>query len=193
MLQEGRMLVYEAAKKFQIERGHKFTTYLSFHLHKLNGIANEFGVIRVPRPQGHGVSAAEDRKRDFRRKLMSIDAPRDDHDEGLVRILPAPTPYDHGFDEEKLPEWLHKLTIRERLVVMSRAEGFTLGDTGKLLGLTKERIRQIETAAIEHLRVMAGIANAKEEKRVLGRIQYRETMQRAAERRQVASMESAAI
>lgn len=48
---------------------------------------------------------------------------------------------------------LGKLPFRESLVLAARYEkGLTLEATGKLIGVNRERVRQIETAAVRRLR-----------------------------------------
>ena len=46
-----------------------------------------------------------------------------------------------------------KLDRRERLVLKARHEGYTLAQLGEYFGLTRERVRQIETAAWRKLEV----------------------------------------
>ena len=56
--------------------------------------------------------------------------------------------------EEVLPQCLEKLTSRERIIIQRRylGDGMTLKQVAEELGLTRERIRQIEARAIERLR-----------------------------------------
>jgi RNA polymerase primary sigma factor len=62
-------------------------------------------------------------------------------------------------DIDLLKEWLGKLSKRHREVICCRfginCEAMTLKATGNRYGLTRERIRQIETDALAHLREMA--------------------------------------
>jgi RNA polymerase primary sigma factor len=57
------------------------------------------------------------------------------------------------------------LTVRERLILSLRfgldgSEPMTLEETGQRLGVTRERIRQIEHRAIEQLRAHPGARRA---------------------------------
>ena len=59
--------------------------------------------------------------------------------------------------KEEIAKLLENLTSRERLVLqlrfgLSDGKNRTLEDIGKMLGLTRERIRQIEKKAIAKLR-----------------------------------------
>lgn len=60
---------------------------------------------------------------------------------------------------EHIVEWIKRLEARERAVVVARfgldgGEGQTLEEIGQAFGLTRERIRQIETSALTKLRAM---------------------------------------
>jgi RNA polymerase primary sigma factor/RNA polymerase nonessential primary-like sigma factor len=54
-------------------------------------------------------------------------------------------------------EWVQELPEKEQTVIMSRfgldgSEAKTLEEIGREMGLTRERVRQIETAALARLR-----------------------------------------
>ncbi len=74
---------------------------------------------------------------------------------GVIR-LPAPTPQDAVEEEERrriVNATLKTLPERERIILGYRFfEGKTLEETGQELGVTRERIRQIEAKALRHLR-----------------------------------------
>jgi RNA polymerase nonessential primary-like sigma factor len=58
---------------------------------------------------------------------------------------------------ENLMEWIHELPEKEKTVIVLRfgldgGEAHTLEEIGQTLGLTRERVRQIETAALVKLR-----------------------------------------
>jgi len=62
---------------------------------------------------------------------------------------------------ERLQGWLHRLTSRQSEVLARRFgllgfESGTLEEVGKAVGLTRERVRQIQLEALERLRQMAG-------------------------------------
>jgi RNA polymerase sigma-32 factor len=50
-----------------------------------------------------------------------------------------------------------RLSKRERGIVLGRAEGRTLRSLGAELGISRERVRQIELAAYRRIRTMMGV------------------------------------
>ena len=91
------------------------------------------------------------------------------HDEGdftLYDVTEDPTaelPEDHLDDlirDAVLAGWVNKLTEREQQVIRLRygldqpGEGWTLDAIGAHIGVTRERIRQIQVIALEKLRVL---------------------------------------
>jgi len=84
-----------------------------------------------------------------------LEAVPDDADKAPMAILQ---------DEEvreRLQGWLHRLTARQCEVLARRFgllgfESGTLEEVGRAVGLTRERVRQIQLEALERLRQMAG-------------------------------------
>ena len=102
------------------------------------------------------------------RQALSLDASLDGEDESkrfvdLLTDAEALSPEEQAFgslERGQLDRLLAKLKDKERAVVVARfglesGEALTLEQTGALLGLTRERIRQIEQVAVRRLRVMA--------------------------------------
>ena len=58
----------------------------------------------------------------------------------------------------ELESKIDRLPERERLVIRRRLAGKTLVEVGKEMGVTRERVRQIETSAKQSLAWMYGIA-----------------------------------
>jgi RNA polymerase sigma factor (sigma-70 family) len=58
---------------------------------------------------------------------------------------------------QKVNRLLRKLSEREQIILKLRSEGMTLSRVGEKFGLTRERIRQIETGAINTLREGFGL------------------------------------
>lgn len=93
----------------------------------------------------------------------SLDAPLgEEQDTSLAEVVPdemAGTPYEHLSGEtlhELLREFLGELSEREAYVLRLRygldgADELTLDDVGERLNLTRERVRQIQAAAIKKL------------------------------------------
>lgn len=100
------------------------------------------------------------------KNIISLDSPiKDDDDGSLVEFIPSDdTLNDIVIDEvekhnlqEKIDEVLSFLTDQEEEVLRSRfglgeSEPKTLEEIGKIFGVTRERIRQIEAKALRKLR-----------------------------------------
>jgi RNA polymerase primary sigma factor len=100
------------------------------------------------------------------KNIISLDSPiKDDEDGSLVEFIPSDdTLNDIVIDEvekhnlqEKIDEVLSFLTDQEEEVLRSRfglgeSEPKTLEEIGKIFGVTRERIRQIEAKALRKLR-----------------------------------------
>ena len=96
--------------------------------------------------------------------VVSMDSTPVDSDEDLfLRDVITDTDYDPLAEAEKraldqeLEEALSCLTDKERIVVNHRfglndTRSYTLEEIGKLLGVTRERVRQIEAQALDKLR-----------------------------------------
>ena len=96
--------------------------------------------------------------------VVSMDSTPVDSDEDLfLRDVITDTDYDPPAEAEKraldqeLEEALSCLTDKERIVVNHRfglndTRSYTLEEIGKLLGVTRERVRQIEAQALDKLR-----------------------------------------
>lgn len=98
----------------------------------------------------------------------SLNAPMNDENSGSADrmdflVSDAPLPDEivgETIDVERRSGWLHKalgvLNDRERQIIAERRlqdEGATLESLGEALGISKERVRQIESRALEKLRV----------------------------------------
>ncbi len=95
---------------------------------------------------------------------LSIDAPTSDEDDSSLReVIPdteAPSPDEEVIErsmQEDVAEALKTLTPREAKILtlyygIGREEALTLEEIGRILGLTRERVRQIKEKAIKRLR-----------------------------------------
>lgn len=96
-------------------------------------------------------------------ETVSLDAPA--HSDGSGALLDAldaasPGPYDEAVSAERraaVASMLERLTARERRVLSLRfgiddSHPRSLGEIGAILGVTRERVRQIEKVALEKLR-----------------------------------------
>ena len=97
----------------------------------------------------------------------SLDEPLDTHHEStFVEALPdrnGPSPFDHVDAREEALEarrLVETLTPREAEILRERfVEGRTLADIGDGFGLSRERVRQIEAAALKRLRSITRIGD----------------------------------
>jgi RNA polymerase nonessential primary-like sigma factor len=97
-------------------------------------------------------------------RITSVDAPASNEaDKPLLETLADPSdqnPVDILVDEnlqENLEEWLNELTENQREVLARRFgllgyEHATLEEVGQIIGLTRERVRQIQMEALKALR-----------------------------------------
>ena len=98
---------------------------------------------------------------------LSLNAPVVESDDASAErqdFLPCPAPLPDevvgsGIDGDRRSNWLHRalttLDERERRIVSERRlteDGATLESLGQKLGISKERVRQIETRALDKLR-----------------------------------------
>ncbi|GIX00032.1 MAG: DNA-directed RNA polymerase sigma-70 factor [Pirellulaceae bacterium] len=141
LVSDGNMSLFRAVEKFDYARGNKFSTYASWSIMKnyARSIPNEF--------------KHRDRFRPISDELL-LD--REDYRA------------DHYAEEREqhrrrsqINQILSKLDYREQQIIIRRygldpnVEPLTLKEVGAELGVTKERIRQIEARALSKLRAVA--------------------------------------
>jgi RNA polymerase primary sigma factor len=140
LISDGNMSLIRAAEKFDISRGFKFSTYASWAI-----------------------------MRNFSRTLPEEKARRDRFVTGHEEMFEAAADNraeEHESDgalkqmQEAVKGLLGRLDDRERRIMIGRygigsADPQTLEQLGRTLGVTKERVRQIESRAREKLRKMA--------------------------------------
>ncbi len=196
LIEEGNVGLLHAARKFQPDRGTRFSTYGTWWIRQavVRALANQARTIRLPvhvelllsqylkqrsiltqklgRPPTVGEVAAEMKRpaaeleqlESLRQHPVSLDKPTGPDGKGnlgetvedpsagpgagLAAVLRARADLAGGLPD--LPD-------RERTVVTLRfglggEEPLTLERIGGRLGLTRERVRQIESAALQHLR-----------------------------------------
>jgi len=128
---------------------------------------------RVPTPEEIAVSADISLERarsaiELSQSDLSLDAPLsgDDEDDTMQALLAMDGPgLDESFDQDALFRTLHEcidhLDEREQLILrayygLQQAQPMTLEQIGEVLGLTRERIRQLRDRALERVRVEYG-------------------------------------
>jgi RNA polymerase primary sigma factor len=140
LVSDGNMSLIRAVEKFDFSRGFKFSTYASWAIMK--NFARTIPEEKTRRDRfvtGHDemFDAAADHRSDERE-----------------------TESDHRRNQETVRGMLGRLSDRERQILVSRyglngSAELTLEQLGRELGITKERVRQIESRAQEKLRKFA--------------------------------------
>ena len=135
------MSLIRAVEKFDYSRGNKFSTYASWAIMKnlARTIPGEFRQKERFRPTSEELFLAH---ADQRSDQLSVEA-------------------DQKRREQQISMIMESLDDREQAIIISRfgldysQEPQTLKEVGAKLGVTKERIRQIEARAINKLRLAA--------------------------------------
>ncbi len=141
LVSEGNMALIRAVEKFDFARGNKFSTYASW------AVMNRFARA-IPEENHRRDRFVTGHEAMFE---TAADNRSDEHEyESAVKRV-----------RETVNGLLGKLDARERRVLESRfglggAAEQTLEQLGRELGVTKERVRQIESRAQDKLRKIAG-------------------------------------
>jgi RNA polymerase primary sigma factor len=141
LVSDGNMSLIRAAEKFDYARGNKFSTYASWAIMRnfARTIPDEF----------------KHRER-FRTSQEEAFATKQDE-----RVVPCKAETAQILRERQIEKILARLDEREQAIIISRfgldhhQEPKTLKEVGSQLGVTKERIRQIEARALGKLRLAA--------------------------------------
>lgn len=153
LLQEGRVAIVMAAQRFDATRGVRFLSYAAHWVdHGLLNFANR--KAQLIRFWDGAVPS-----------YVSLDAPMDDDDERMMHgALRAPeAEVMHSKDEAEvmlMRRAMMKLPKRQQVLLWRRhAEGKCYRVIGEEMGLTRERVRQIENVAMTRLRKVLALAH----------------------------------
>lgn len=196
LIQEGNIGLIRATKKFEYERGHKFSTYATWWIRQAvtRAIADQGRTIRVPVHMGdqinkllrvqHQLTQQYGRDPEVKelaealevtpkkvenmiqvsRRPLSLETPTDDEDDSVLGDFieddEAPPPDELAtlnLLKEHLDEVLNDLPPREVRILQLRyglldGQAYTLEEVGRKMGVTRERVRQIEAQALTRLR-----------------------------------------
>jgi RNA polymerase sigma factor (sigma-70 family) len=126
-----------SVRKFDFRKRVRFVTYLYWAMDRMSRKAMNNGPIRIPE---HAPTTES---------CVAFANPRFSRSDKLIRHIE-----DEQDDAERWPELTtitHHLPERERKVLHGRAHGETLRVLGERLGISGERVRQLEEKAIETL------------------------------------------
>ncbi len=196
LIQEGNIGLIRAARKFEWQRGHKFSTYATWWIRQAVGraVADQGRTIRVPVHMGDQINrlrrvtltltqelgrdpltdeiakameTTPDKINDLieiARRPISLETPTDEDEESeigdFVEDVTSPAPSE-ATEREMLGEYLqtalNRLPERESKILQLRyglldGEAHTLEEVGKEMGVTRERVRQLEAQALNRLR-----------------------------------------
>ncbi|MCJ7543906.1 MAG: sigma-70 family RNA polymerase sigma factor [Phycisphaerae bacterium] len=141
LVSEGNMALLRSVEKFDVSRGFKFSTYACRAILKsFHRLATNTGRYRQHFPTEFDPKLE---RSDY--DVQRHERQRDDSVDALREILAR--------NRAALSE-VERTVLMERFAIGTGGKGRTLSEVGKLVGLTNERVRQIQNAALAKLRAV---------------------------------------
>ncbi|MFW5732994.1 MAG: sigma-70 family RNA polymerase sigma factor [Planctomycetota bacterium] len=140
LVSEGNMALLRSVEKFDVSRGFKFSTYACRAILKaFNRLATKTGRYRQRFPTEFNPDLE---RSDY--DVMKHEMQREDSVDALRDILAR--------NRAKLTDVEQTIVIERFALGTRKRKGRTLAEVGKMVGLTNERVRQIQNLALEKIR-----------------------------------------
>jgi RNA polymerase sigma factor (sigma-70 family) len=161
LMQAGRLGIYHAARLFDEARGNKFCTLAVFWVRcYIQRESNHQRLIRTPTSYRYYLDDVR-RAQNIKHVGRFTDKPHDADDDSTTMILESSVRTDEDVEDRerlaeiksKMRELIARLPQRERIVIKGRFfRHLTLEEVGGLLGITKERARQMQSLALKRMK-----------------------------------------
>ncbi|HDZ19866.1 hypothetical protein LCGC14_0563010 [marine sediment metagenome] len=141
LISEGNLALLRSVEKFDISRGFKFSTYgCRAILKSFNRLATKTGRYRSRFPTEYDPDLERSDHDDVKHDRQHEDAV-----DSLREIL-----FDNRADLSELEQTI----VRERFALNAAGQKRTLAEVGQMVGLTNERVRQLQNSALSKLRAV---------------------------------------
>ncbi|MHC4563238.1 MAG: sigma-70 family RNA polymerase sigma factor [Planctomycetota bacterium] len=141
LVSEGNMALLRSVEKFDVSRGFKFSTYACRSILKsFNRLATKTGRYRSHFPTEYDPDLQRSDEEDVKHDRQHEDAV-----DSLKDVLAS--------NRANLTE-VERIVVRERFALGDSDKKRTLDEVGRMVGLTNERVRQLQNSALDKLRAV---------------------------------------